>query len=239
MKMFFNVLYMCPQVWCWARVRTIHALWPSSWDVSTLTSSLYVTSMSIKWKTCLSFWQVSTYPCSEHKLHKPQLLQLLQLLQLWSEGVTLVTNMVINMFVPASVTIAKLFVTSLKRSDSQNLSLAQSAGHRWTSLDIAGRRVGHGWTLSPSVLKCATLVGKQNDSKIHAQFAQCVFSVLSLSWQKPIDMKWLSCLLYQSFLFWHSMDTQVFSATDSDGSSKRSQNKLLWIILDHCLDLLD
>lgn len=30
-------------------------------------------------------------------------------------GVTLVTNMVINMFVPASVTIAKLFVTSLKR----------------------------------------------------------------------------------------------------------------------------
>ena len=107
------------------------------------------------------------------------------------------------------------------------------------ALDIAGRRVGHGWTLSPSVLKCATLVRKQNDSKIHAQFAQCVFSVLSLSWQKPIDMKWLSCLLYQSFLFWHSMDTQVFSATDSDGSSKRSQNKLLWIILDHCLDLLD
>ena len=45
---------------------------------------------------------------SEHNLHKPQLR---------SEGVTLVTNMVINMFVPASVTIAKLFVTSLKRSD--------------------------------------------------------------------------------------------------------------------------
>ena len=85
------------------------------------------------------------------------------------------TNMVINMFVPASVTIAKLFVTSLKRSGSQNLS-------DWPrALDIAGRRVGHGWTLSPSVLKCATLVGKQNDSKIHAQFAQCVFSVLSLS----------------------------------------------------------
>ena len=34
-----------------------------------------------------------------------------------AEGVTLVTNMVINMFVPAGVTIAKLFVTSLKRSD--------------------------------------------------------------------------------------------------------------------------
>lgn len=47
-------------------------------------------------------------------------------------GVTLVTNMVINMFVPASVTIAKLFVTSLKRFDTQSRT-AERRSHRNSS----------------------------------------------------------------------------------------------------------
>ena len=99
----------------------------------------WAASMSIKWKTCLSFWQ-------KHKLHNPQR-KVWPLWQTW--------------WSTCSSQPAWQSQNSLWRAWS-----GQTGPERWTTLD---RWTWGWILSPSAVFQCSTSVGKQNDSEMHAQ----------------------------------------------------------------------